>query len=539
MQHKIYNKVVLVVLDGFGIASYSRGNAVALAHPEAIDFMIAKYRAIALQAAGPLVGLPWGEMGNSEVGHLNIGAGRIVGQDLPRITKAIQDKTFFKNGAFIKAAQHAKEHHSRVHIMGMVSPGGVHSLDEHLFALLETMRQQGVSEVFIHMFTDGRDTAEKVALDSVNKLRAQIAQIGIGTIASVTGRFYAMDRAKHWDQIKLTYDALVHGKGVTATSAEEAILNQYHQSVYDEMIPPTVITTADGQPVATIGDNDTVIYFNFRSDRALQLTEAFVKPDMTGIEPAYAPPANLCFVTMTEYFFGLPVEVAFPAVNLDNNLAEVVSKHGLKQFHTAETEKFAHVTSFFNGGRSDPYPGEERVIVKSPSDNKKNYSDHPEMSGGQVTDLIVDKVLDSNVNLIVANYANCDMVGHTGNLAAAVQAVQAIDQFLARIMQAVLQVDAVLLITADHGNVEKMLNPKTGEIDKDHTTSPVPLIVVANEFAREQQANYNYLWLSSLVPEGVVSDIAPTILALMGLPQPPEMNGLNLFINGAFADKDQ
>lgn len=532
MTHKKYSKIVLVVLDGFGVATYSHGNAIALANPENINYLLSHYPSTTLQASGPLVGLPWGEMGNSEVGHLNIGAGRIVGQDLPRITMSIQKGDFFRNEIFLKALNHVKENHSSLHLMGMISSGGVHSLDEHLYALLGMAQQEGVRQVFIHMFTDGRDTDEKVALDSLVKIRAKIKEIGVGEIATVTGRFYAMDRGKHWDQTEIAYQAIVNGIGQTAQSAEDAVQQNYTQNIFDEMIPPTVIVnklaSGESHPVATVHDNDSVIFFNFRSDRALQLTQAFVQPESVPISSKHSKLNNLCFVTMTEYEFEMPdVLIAFPRQDLNNNLAQIVSHNGWKQFHAAESEKYAHVTSFFNGGMSDELAGEERIIVTSPS-NSKNYEDHPEMSAEGLTDILVDKITKSTASFFVVNYANPDMVGHTGNLQAAIAAVQCLDGQLKKVMQAVLSVDAALLITADHGNVEQMINPRTGGIDKDHTTSPVPCLLVANEFEYKTPQSRTYLTLASGVPEGAINDIAPTILDLFGLPKPPEMTGVSL-----------
>lgn len=527
-----YKKVVLVVLDGFGIASYSHGNAIALAEPHSLDRLVASYPSISLLASGPVVGLPWGEVGNSEVGHLNMGAGRIVGQDLPRINAAIQNKTFFSNQVFLDACDHVKKNNSKLHLLGMVSDGGVHSSEEHLFALLGLAMEQGVKDVFVHMFTDGRDTSEKEAFDTVQKVKQQIAQIGVGKVATVTGRFYAMDRAKHWDQTEMTYQAMVNGIGPTAESAEDAILNSYNQNIYDEMIPPTVIVEkTEGQtelhPRTKISDNDACIFFNYRSDRALQLTRAFVQPEVMDIPNKHPQIQNLFFVTMTEYFFGLPVHVAFPSINLQNNLSEVISKQGLKQFHIAESEKYAHVTSFFNGGSSEAFPGEERKIVSSP-ENNTNYAAHPEMSGPELTEILVDKIKNEDFNFYLANFANPDMVGHTGNLQAAIKAVQYIDRFLQEIAEAALSVGAALIITADHGNVEIMLNLKSGDIDKEHSTSPIPFVLVAKEFEISPPKNRDYLSLSSHVPVGIVSDIAPTVLELMGLEKPQEMNGVSL-----------
>lgn len=533
MQHKKYNKVVLVILDGFGIASYSHGNAIGLSNAEALNYIVRQYPSMSLQASGPLVGLPWGEMGNSEVGHLNIGAGRIVGQDLPRINSAIQDRSFFRNEAFLAACRHVAENRSKLHMAGLISTGGVHSSDEHLYALLGLAAEQGVKQVYLHMFADGRDTAEKVALESVQRLKARAQKIGISAkIATITGRFYAMDRGHHWNQTEMTYQAMTAGIGASNYTAEDCILDSYNQGVYDEMIVPNVVIersegTDELRPVAAVSDNDALIFFNFRPDRALQLTQAFVQPGAMELPKTHQPLKNLFVVTMTEYFFGLPVHVAFPATNLQNNLAEVIAKNHLKQFHIAESEKYAHVTSFFNGGAVREFTGEERTIIKSPS-NEHNYVDHPEMAGLEVTSVLIDKITNSNNNFFIANYANGDMVGHTGNLDAAIKAVKYLDRFLEKIMEAVLSVDGVLIITADHGNIEQMINMKTGEIDKDHTTNPVPFLLVANEFRFDEPTNRDFLSLSARTPEGVISDIAPTILDLFGLPKPVEMNGINL-----------
>ncbi len=520
------------MLDGFGVASYSHGNAIALADPDSLDNLVAHYPSISLLASGPVVGLPWGEVGNSEVGHLNIGAGRIVGQDLPRINAAIQDRTFFSNKALLDACEHVKKNSSKLHLLGMVSIGGVHSSEEHLYALLGLAAAQGITEVYIHMFTDGRDTGEKEAYDTLKKVNRKIAEIGVGKIATITGRFYAMDRANHWDQTEMTYQVMVTGAGVAVDNAEDAILNSYNQNIYDEMIPPTAIIEREAgvggmHPVATISDNDAVVFFNYRSDRALQLTQAFVQPEVMDVPAKHKMLQNLFFVTMSEYFFGLPVHVAFPPINLQNNLAEVLANNKLTQFHIAESEKYAHVTSFFNGGNTQALEGEERKIVTSP-ENNKNYALHPEMSGLELTEILIDKIKNENFNFYLANYANPDMVGHTGNLHAGIKAVQYIDRFLQQVVDAVLSVDAVLIITADHGNVESMINMKTGAIDKEHSTSPVPFILIAKEFEFPKPKERNYSALSSHVPVGVVSDVAPTILELMDLPKPVEMNGVSL-----------
>jgi 2,3-bisphosphoglycerate-independent phosphoglycerate mutase len=547
MSHKYYKKVVLVILDGFGIAPDVRGNAISRAYTPTLNYIVANFPALPLQASGPLVGLPWGEMGNSEVGHLNLGAGRIVGQDLPRITVSIQSREFFKNPVFLESIEHAKKNNSNLHLVGMVSPGGVHSLDEHLFALLGLAAEQQFKRVYIHMFTDGRDTDQKAALETLKRLREKIEVTGVGEIATVAGRFYAMDRGQHWNQTLMAYEALVDGKGLTAASAEDCILENYSDQIFDEMIKPTVIVKNNGspcfagdpsrlgsrseaeagEPVAKISDNDSVIFFNFRSDRALQLARAFVESEKIPRPWPGKTLQNLYFATITRYAPGLPVHVAFPPADLKNNLAEVLSRSNMSQFHIAESEKYAHVTAFFNCGRTDKLPGEDRVIVTSP-ENSRNYVDHPQMSAGELTKILVDKISTTPTNFFVANFANADMVGHTGSLKASVLAVEFLDGCLKKIMDASLLCDAAMIITADHGNVEQMINIRTGDIDKDHTTNPVPFLLVANEYKKASPIKRNYDSLSAIVPEGAISDVAPTILDLFGLPKPREMTGISL-----------
>lgn len=527
MQHKEYKKVILIILDGFGVAPDGHGNAIAQSNTPTFNFIANNFPHLTLQASGPLVGLPWGEMGNSEVGHLNIGAGRIVGQDLPRITASIQSGDFFKRPVFLEAIDHAKKNNSNLHLMGLVSPGGVHSFDEHLYALLSLAAEQGLHNVFIHMFTDGRDTDPKIAPESLKKLNERIARAGAGKVATISGRFYAMDRGGHWGQTAMAYRAMVDGQGETAGSPEQCIKQNYDSQIFDEMIKPTVIVGGDGQPVAKISDNDSVIFVNFRSDRALQLTQAFVRPELVPEQFRRPVLQNVYFATMTEYYTNLPVHVAFPAVDLKNSLAEVLSAAGFSQFHIAESEKYAHVTSFFNCGKSEKFPGEERVIVTSP-ENSGNYFDHPQMSAPELTEILVKKIADSPTNFFIANYANADMVGHTGNLPAGIKAVESLDFCLKKVLDVVLQVGAILLVTADHGNIEQMINSKTGDIDKDHTTNPVPFLLIANELKFAKPLERGFMSLSAEVPAGVISDIAPTILDLYGLAKPAEMTGINL-----------
>ncbi len=528
MQNKIYKKVVLVILDGFGVAGPSTGNAVLRARIPTLNNLVNNYPSLTLQASGPLVGLPWGQMGNSESGHLNIGAGRIVGEDLPRITMAIQNGEFFKNSVLREAVNHCIKNKSKLHLVGMVSDGGVHSLDEHMFALLGMASEMGLKDVFIHMFTDGRDTGERVALQELEKVKERISRIGIGVIASIGGRFYTMDRGGHWAQTYDTYKVLVNGEGLHSASAEEVIKQNYEKQIFDEMIPPTVITNFEQKPMAKIEENDGVIFFNFRQDRALQLAQIFVAPEQ--VPENFRKPVlqNVYFCTMTEYSQNLPkAHVAFPPSDLKNNLAEVLSQNKYTQYHIAESEKYAHVTSFFNCGKTDPYPGEERQIVTSPN-NAKNYVDSPQMAGDEMTDVLTQKITSTNTNFFVANYANCDMVGHTGNLQASIKAVEFIDTYLKRIVDAALAAGAALLITADHGNVEEMISVKTGEIDKDHTTNPVPCLFISADWKFKIPANKTYQDMSANLPGGVISDIAPTVLSLFGLPKPQEMTGINL-----------
>lgn len=528
MKHKVYKKVALVILDGFGVAPDSHGNAIARAKTPNLNFIVSNFPSLTLQASGPLVGLPWGEMGNSEVGHLNLGAGRIVGQDLPRITMSIQSGEFFKNPVFLEAINHAIKNHSALHLMGLISPGGVHSFDEHLYALLSMAADLGQKKVFIHMFTDGRDTDQKIAPETLKILYERMGRAGVGKMATVTGRFYAMDRGGHFGQTLMTYEALVEGKGETAHTADEAIKNSYQAQIFDEMIKPTVILNDEGQPVGKISDNDAVIFINFRSDRALQLSQAFVQPEKLPEEMRPRQLQNLFFATMTEYSPDLPTKVVFAPVSLKNNLAEVISAKGLTQFHIAESEKYAHVTAFFNCRKTEKYPGEERVIVTSPENNANNYVDNPQMSAEKLTDVLTENISSTEINFFVANFANTDMVGHTGNLMAGIEAVEYVDVCLKRIMDACLMADAALIITADHGNIEQMINTKTGDIDKDHTTNPVPLLFVANEFKFPGPINRDYSFLSARVPAGVISDVAPTILDLFAIPKPAEMTGISL-----------
>jgi 2,3-bisphosphoglycerate-independent phosphoglycerate mutase len=526
MTFQPYKKLVLIVLDGFGIATASQGNPIAMAHPKDIDDLVNKFPSTTLQASGPSVGLPWGEMGNSEVGHLNLGAGRIVGQDLSRITLAIEDRNFFTNQVLQDCMEYVKKNKSNLHLIGLVSPGGVHSYDEHLYALLGLAAEAGVENVYIHMFLDGRDTKPQIALESLDKLNRKIEQFKIGKIATVAGRFYAMDRAEHWNLTEQTYRAMVLGEGPETGSAQQAITDNYDRHIFDEMIPPTVILQDNGKP-AVISDNDAVINFNFRSDRALQITKALTETAITKFKQPTQPLKNLLVVTMTQYDKDLPVQVAFPPRDLVNSLTEIISKKGLRQFHVAESEKYAHVSVFFNGGVISPFPGEDREIVTSPISNYQNYVDVPEMSAYKVMDSLLSRIRD-NYTFYLVNFANPDMVGHTGNMNASIEAIQVINDCLKKISEACLEQDMCLIITADHGNIEELVDIKSGGIDKEHSTSPVPLILIANQFKLAKEKGGGLNSLATVVPVGVLSDVAPTVLELLGIEKPNEMTGISL-----------
>lgn len=526
MDFKPYKKLVLVVLDGFGIATASQGNAITMAEPTTFNYLIDNYPATTLQASGPSVGLPWGEMGNSEVGHLNLGAGRIVGQDLSRITLSIEDRSFFKNPAFLAACAHVNKYNSNLHLVGLVSPGGVHSYDEHLYALLGLAAEQKVANVYIHMFLDGRDTPQQIALESLGKLMKKIQVFKVGKIATVIGRFYAMDRAEHWNLTEATFRTMVYGEGAKADSAQAAIMDNYDRHIFDEMIPPTTILQENGKS-AVVADNDAIIHYNFRPDRALQITRAFSEPHFDKFTQATKQFQNLFMVTMTEYAHDLPVQVAFGPQELTNGMAEYISKKGLRQFHIAESEKYAHISVFFNSGIINPFPGEDRQIVTSPASNYQNYADAPEMSAYKTTDALIPK-LRENYSFYLINYANPDMVGHTGNMMASIQAIKVVDECIKKLSDACLSEDICLLITADHGNVEELLDIRTGGIDKEHSTNPVPLILVAKQFTRKHPKEGGLASLAGVVPVGVLSDVAPTMLELIGIDKPAEMTGISL-----------
>lgn len=513
---------VLMILDGFGVAPDGPGNAITRANMPVYRDLIKTYPTVTLRASGEEVGLSWGEMGNSEVGHLAIGAGRVYYQMFPRINRDIAAGTFFENKAFLDAVAHVKKTKGTLHLIGLVSAGRVHAMDEHCFALLDVAARQQLTDVAVHAILDGRDTLYNAGIDFITKLDEKIKQVKIGRIASLSGRYFAMDRDNRWDRTEKAYRAMAEGIGPTAEDPLAAIKASYQKEVYDEEFVPTVITR-NGAPSATLKTGDAIIFFNFRPDRMRQLTSAFIVPEFEKFTRPHVE--NVFPVTMVEYQEGLPVEVAFPPMKIEQCLAQVLSEAGLTQMHIAETEKYAHVTFFLNGTREEPFPGEQRVLIPSP--HVTSYDQAPAMSALEITDRVVDEINKEEVDVIIMNYANADMVGHTGNLEATIKAVEALDGCIGRVVKSVLETDGVLFITADHGNGEEVLNVRTGEIDKEHATNPVPFLIIGNAWKGKPG-------LSGEIPEGdpslmppigMLADVAPTMLAILGIEQPPSMTG--------------
>lgn len=508
--------VALIILDGFGVNNETIGNAVKAAKTPNIDRYLAEYPNTMVRTSGMDVGLPDGQMGNSEVGHTNIGAGRIVYQELTRITKSIRDGDFFTNDALLKAIANAKAQGTALHLFGLVSDGGVHSHNTHLYALIELAKRQGLENVYVHCFFDGRDVPPDSAKGFTEEFEAKLKEIGIGKIASIMGRYYAMDRDNRWDRVEKAYRAMVMGEGNQATDAVAAVAASYEAGVMDEFVIPTVITE-NGNPVATIQANDSVIFFNFRPDRAREITRCFMQPDFSGfvLPKGHFP---LTYITLTQYdktFNDYPgLTVAYHPTSLTNTFGDYISQNGLTQLRIAETEKYAHVTFFFNGGVEKEFPGEDRCLIPSPK--VATYDLQPEMSAYLVADEAVKRVNSGKYDVIILNFANCDMVGHTGVFAAAVAAVEAVDACTGQVVDAILAQGGIALITADHGNAEQMIDPETGGAFTAHTTLPVRLIAVGDGNIQLQ--------------EGVLADLAPTMLDLMELPQPQEMTGHSLIL---------
>jgi len=505
---------VLMILDGFGLNDKIEGNAIAKANTPNIDRLMAEYPWARGNASGMAVGLPDGQMGNSEVGHLNIGAGRIVYQELTRITKEIKDGTFFTNAALLAAVDNCKRHNSDLHLYGLLSDGGVHSHNTHLYALLELAKKNGLKNVYVHCFLDGRDTPPASGKGYVEELYEQMKIIGVGKIATVMGRYYAMDRDNRWDRVEKAYRAMVYGEGKTAESGILAVSNSYEEEVYDEFVVPTVVLE-DGKPVATIKENDSIIFYNFRPDRAREITRVFCDEEFNHFERGKR--MNLTYVCFTEYDITIPNKlVAFHKVDIDHTFGEFLAAHHLKQLRLAETEKYAHVTFFFNAGVEVPNEGEDRILVNSPK--VPTYDMKPEMSAYEVTDKLVEAIKSGKYDVIVVNYANPDMVGHTGIEEAAIKAIEAVDECVGRAVKALLEVDGQMFICADHGNAEQLVDYTTGEPFTAHTTNQVPFILV------------NYDKDYALAEGGCLADIVPTLIEMMGLVKYDEMTGKSLLI---------
>lgn len=505
---------MLIVIDGFGINPNKDGNAIKLANTPNFKKILENYPNTYVETSGLKVGLPEGQMGNSEVGHTNIGAGRVVYQELTRISKSIVDGDFFENPELLKAIENCKKNNSKLHLMGLVSDGGVHSHITHLYGLLRLAKKQNFNDVFIHCFLDGRDVPPASAMEYITNLEENAKEIGVGKVASISGRYYAMDRDKRWERVQLAYDALVLGKGEYAQKALEAVENSYKKGENDEFVRPTVLIK-DSKPVATVGINDSVIFFNFRPDRARELTRALVDDQFDGFErPNGRFP--LCYVCMTQYDVTIPnVEVAFKPESLDNTFGEYISKLGYKQLRIAETEKYAHVTFFFNGGIEAKYDGEERILIPSPK--VATYDMKPEMSAYEVTDAVIEAIESKKYDVIIMNYANPDMVGHTGILEAAIKAIETIDNCIGKIVDKVFAQEGVLFITSDHGNADQMKDYETGGPMTAHTTNPTPLIIAGSK-------------KDLMLKPGKLADIAPTMLEIMGLEKPKEMTGESLIV---------
>lgn len=505
---------VLIILDGFGHSDSPESNAIYAAQTPNWDKILQENPHGLISGSGEDVGLPDGQMGNSEVGHMNLGAGRVVYQDFTRVTKSIRDGDFFQNPVFLAAIDKAVAQKKAVHILGLLSEGGVHSHEDHIHAMVDLAVARGAEAIYVHAFLDGRDTPPRSAQPSLQKLEEKLATTGKGRIASIVGRYYAMDRDNRWDRVQQAYDLLTQGKAVRqCATALEALAASYAEDVSDEFVKPSAIVPAGAQP-ACIGDGDAVIFMNFRADRARELSRAFVDETFT----EFARPQKLAlagFVSLTEYSAKIATQVAYAPESLTNTLGEYLAAQGKTQLRIAETEKYAHVTFFFSGGREEPYAGETRILVPSPQ--VATYDLQPEMNAEEVTDKLVAAILSGEYDTLICNYANGDMVGHTGVFSAAVKAVEMLDKCLGRLYAAVKQMQGEMLITADHGNVEQMADASTGQAHTAHTCEPVPFVYVGTHKA-------------SIRSGGVLSDVAPTLLALMKMPQPAEMSGRNLVV---------
>ncbi|MEF3076504.1 MULTISPECIES: 2,3-bisphosphoglycerate-independent phosphoglycerate mutase [unclassified Methylobacter] len=503
--------LVLLILDGFGYSQDKEYNAIAMANTPCWDRLQRDYPMTLLNCSGNVVGLPDEQMGNSEVGHLHIGSGRYVPQDLSLVNNAIKDGSFFSNPVLCRAVDIAKESNKALHILGLLSPGGVHSHEDQILAMVELAARRGLSKIYMHAFLDGRDVPPKSAASSLQLLEAKFAELGVGRIASIAGRFYAMDRDNRWERVKGAYDLIAKGEAsFYADSAMEGLESAYSRGETDEFVSPTAVLGGDHQPIV-LDPDDSIVFMNFRADRAREISRALTEINFDAFDRSHEPHKGY-FATLTEYHQDFDFDVAFPSIDIKNSLGEVLSNLGMRQLRLAETEKYAHVTFFLNGGIDTPFPGEYRILVPSPK--VKTYDLQPEMSAPAVTDHLVEAITGGKYDVIICNYANCDMVGHTGVIDAAIKAVETVDASLQRIVDALLTVGGRLLLTADHGNIEQMVDKETGQPHTAHTTNPVPLVYVGGD--------------KPLASGGSLSDLAPTMLAILGIEQPVEMTGRSL-----------
>ena len=500
--------VALIILDGFGCRSEVKGNAVAQSKKPNFDRLWKEFPHAHMFASGEAVGLPDGQMGNSEVGHTNIGAGRVVYQNLTRVSIAIREGEFAKNETFLGAVDHVKKHDTALHLFGLLSDGGVHSHIDHMFALLRLAKDHDLKKVYVHAFLDGRDVGPKTAETYIQETLEKMKEYGVGEFATISGRYYSMDRDKRWERVEKSYRAMVYGEGPSYSNPIDVVKDSYEHGIFDEFVLPSVVTKEDGQPVATLQDNDAVIFYNFRPDRAIQISNTFTNEDFRSFDRGPKHPKDLHFVCLTHFSETVQGYVAFKPTNLDNTFGEILSQNGLKQLRIAETEKYPHVTFFFNGGREEKFPGEERILINSPK--VATYDLQPEMSAYEVTDALLKEIHDDKFDAIILNFANPDMVGHSGMLEPTIKAIETVDECLGKVIDAILEKDGVAIITADHGNADEVItiegNPMTA-----HTTNPVPVILTKHGV--------------ELRDGGVLADLAPTLLQLLGLEQPKEMTG--------------
>lgn len=501
----------LIILDGFGLRDETKGNAVKHAKTPNFDRYWNQYAHTQLTACGKAVGLPEGQMGNSEVGHLNIGAGRIVYQSLTRVNLSIENGEFFEKEAFLKSIRQAKEKNKALHLFGLLSDGGVHSHIDHLFALLKLAKDENLEKVYVHAFLDGRDVGPQTAKTYIKQTEEKMKEYGVGQFATISGRYYSMDRDKRWDRVKKAYDAMVYGEGPSYKDAYEVINDSYENGIYDEFVIPSVMTDEQGEPAGKVQDEDSIIFYNFRPDRAIQISRTFANEDFRDFDRGDHPPQNLDFVMLTDFSETVDGYVAYKPANLDNTVGEVLSQHDLKQLRIAETEKYPHVTFFMSGGREEAFPGESRVLINSPK--VATYDLQPEMSAYEVTDALLEE-LDSQLHhAIILNFANPDMVGHSGKLEPTVKAIETVDECLGKIINKITELGGHAIITADHGNSDEVVTPE-GKPMTAHTTNPVPVIVTKDGI--------------ELQDSGILADLSPTLLDLLNVEKPEEMTGSSL-----------